>query len=229
MLFRSQGGWLNPMFLGRLDLYEPPLLAVAAGLSARILGISRIALRLPGSIAAALAVGLVFWWGAEQRSWQAGVCAAGLLVSNHLWHSLASMCLAGGLLAAFYVAAMFALFADPWLESTWSLGLFSGAVAGAILTNSIAGLLPLGVLGLYWIFAPRNQRPGFGRVVLAATSAIALAAPWFIYQLAAHGPWLQAGPVNLEMLAFGAGRPPQTPQESHLAFYASRMALLDPV
>jgi len=59
--------------------------------------------------------------------------------------------------------------------------------------------------------------------------AIALAAPWFIYRLAAHGRWFRAEPVNVEMLAFGAGRPPQTSEESHLAFYASRMALLDPV
>jgi hypothetical protein len=224
-----QGEWLTPMFMGRFGLYKPPLVAAAAGLSARILGISRLALRLPGAVAAALAVGLVFWWGAEQRSWQAGVCAAGLLVSNHLWHSLASMCLTDGLLAAFYVAAMFALFADPWLESTWSLGLFSGAVAGAILTKSIAGLLPLGVLGLYWILAPRNQRPRFGRIVLAGTLAIALGAPWFVYQLAAHGRWFLAEHLNVEILGFGAGQPPQTSQESHLAFYTSRMALLDPV
>src|ERR1035441_9430683 len=116
------------------------------------------------------------------------------------------------LLAAFYVGAMFALFADPWLESKWSLGLFSGAVAGAILTKSIAGLLPLGVLGLYWVFAPRNQRPRFGRVVLAGTLAIALGAPWFLYQLAAHGRWFRAEHLNVEILGVGSGQPPPTPQ-----------------
>jgi 4-amino-4-deoxy-L-arabinose transferase-like glycosyltransferase len=224
-----QGAWLTPMFMGRFGLYKPPLLAAVTGLSARILGISRLTLRLPVALIAALAVGLVFWWGAEEHSWQAGACAAALLVSNHLWLSLSSMCLTDGLLAAFYIAAMFALYADPWLEAWWSVAMFSGAVAAAILTKSIAGLLPLGVLGLYWLLAPRKQRPTFARVILVGSLAVALAAPWFVYQMSAHGRWFRAEHINVEILGFGAGAPPQTSQESHLAFYASRMALTDPV
>jgi 4-amino-4-deoxy-L-arabinose transferase-like glycosyltransferase len=93
-----QGGWLTPIFMGRYGLYKPPLLMWVSGLSARILGVSRLALRLPVALLASLSVCLVFLWPAELRSWQAGACAAALLVSNHLWHVLAGMSMTDGLL-----------------------------------------------------------------------------------------------------------------------------------
>ncbi|MGA2271086.1 MAG: glycosyltransferase family 39 protein [Bryobacteraceae bacterium] len=224
-----QGGWLTPMFMGRHGLYKPPLLIWVSGLSARILGVSRLALRLPVALLSSLSVGLVFLWAAELRSWQAGACAAALLVSNHLWHVLGGMSMTDGLLAAFYTAAMFCLFSDPWLESKSALWGFAGSVAAAILTKSVAGLLPLGVLALYWLAGPRRQRPSFSRVCLAAGLALALAAPWFVYQLWVHGRWFWAEHIGVEILGYGAGAPPQTSQENHALFYLMRMALVDPV
>jgi hypothetical protein len=200
-----------------------------SGLSVRILGVSRLALRLPVALLASLSVGLVFLWAAELRSWQAGACAAALLVSNHLWHVLAGMSMTDGLLAAFYTAAMFCLFSDPWLESKSALWGFAGSVAAAILTKSVAGVLPLGVLALYWLAGPRRQRPSLSRACLAVTLALALAAPWFAYQLWVHGRWFWAEHIGVEILGFGVGAPPQTSQENQALFYSMRMALVDPV
>src|ERR1019366_1047863 len=78
---------------------------------------------------------------------------------NHLWHTLAALCMTDGLLLAFYIAAFYALFCDPWLESRAALVGFSAAVAAAILTKGIAGIPPLAVLGLYWVAARRQERP----------------------------------------------------------------------
>ena len=153
--------------MGRFALYKPPLLAWAAGFSARIAGVSRLALRFPVALACSLALGLIFLWAAELRSWQAGVCAAALLASSHLWHVLASLCMTDGLLVAFFIAALYCLYSDPWLESKAGLWGFAAAVAGAILTKSVAGVLPLMVLGLYWLAAPPRYKPAFWRVCLA--------------------------------------------------------------
>jgi hypothetical protein len=224
-----QGGWLTPIFMGRYGLYKPPLLMWVSGLSAYILGVSRLALRLPVALLASLAVGLVFLWVAELRSWWAGACAAALVVSNHLWHVLAGMSMTDGLLAAFYMAAMFCLFWDPWLESKSALWGFAASVAAAILTKSVAGALPLGVLALYWLAGPRRQRPSLSRACLAGALALALAAPWFAYQLWVHGRWFWAEHIGVEILGFGAGAPPQTSQENQALFYLMRMALVDPV
>ena len=223
------GNWLTPIFMGRYALYKPPLLLWISGISARLLGVTRLGLRLPVALLSSLAVGLVFLWAAELRSWQAGACAALLLASNHLWHVLGGMCMTDGLLVAFYTAAMYCLFADPWLESRWALCGFAGSVAAAILTKSVAGVLPLGMLGLYWLAGPPKQRPTFIRMCVAAGLALALAAPWFAYQMAAHGRWFWAEHIGVEILGFGAGAPPQTSQENYALFYFLRMAAVDPV
>jgi hypothetical protein len=223
------GDWLSPKFMGRLALYKPPMLIWASALSVRLLGISRFALRLPVALICSLGVGLIFLFSAELRSWQAGVCAAVLVSSDHLWHVLGGTAMTDGILITFYIAALYCLFTDPWLESRTALWGFSTAVAGAILTKSIAGLPPLGVLGLYWLAAPRQYKPTFARVCLAGFLALALASPWFLYQMAAHGRWFFTEHIQVEILGYGTGVPPQTSQENHALFYLMRMALIDPV
>lgn len=225
----SEGGWLTPRFMGRYALYKPPLLIWASALSARLLGISRISLRLPGALACALAVGLIFLWAAEVRSWPAGLCAALLVVSDHLWHVLGSLAMTDALLVAFSTAAMYALFADPWLESRAALWGFAAAVAAAILTKSVAGLLPLASLALYWVAAPPRYRPTFARVCFAAGLALALAAPWFLYQWIVHHRWFWTEQVLVEILGYGVADPPQTSQENQVLFYFMRMARMDPL
>ncbi|HTS25081.1 MAG TPA: glycosyltransferase family 39 protein [Bryobacteraceae bacterium] len=224
-----QGDWLTPFFMGRYALYKPPFLMWAAGLSARILGVSRLALRLPVALLASLGLGLVFLWVAELRSVAAAACAAVLLASNHLWHVLGGMCMTDGILVAFCIAAMYCLYSDPWLESKWVLWGFAGSVAGAILTKSVAGLLPLGVLGLYCLAVRREERPRLTRVWMAVGLSLALAAPWFLYQAIAHSRWFWAEHIDLELLAFGAGSPPQTSQENQALFYLTRVPGVDPV
>jgi hypothetical protein len=224
-----EGDWLTPRFMGRYALYKPPMLVWLAAFSARIAGISTFALRFPVALLCALGAGLVFLWAAEMRSWQAGVCAAVLLASSHLWHVLGSLCMTDGVLVAFYIGAMYCLFSDPWLESRPWLWGFAISAAGAILTKGIAGVLPLGALALYWLAAPRAYKPSFGRVCLAAALALALAAPWFLYQLAVHPRWFWTEHFAIEIFGYGGGAPPQTSQENHALFYLMRMALLDPI
>src|ERR1035441_1698836 len=133
-----EGGWLTPRFMGRYALFKPPLLVWAAAVSSKILGVSRLGLRLPVAIFAALSLGLIFLWAAELAGWQGGAVAGALILCNHLWNTLAALTMTDGLLLAFYVAAFYAIFCRPWLESRRALLGFSGAVAAAILTKGIA-------------------------------------------------------------------------------------------
>jgi 4-amino-4-deoxy-L-arabinose transferase-like glycosyltransferase len=213
----QHGDWLTPRFMGRPALDEPPLLIWVSALSARLLGISRLSLRLPIAIACSLALGLVFLFAAELCSWQSGVCAAALLASSHLWHVLAASCMAGGLFTACCIAAVYCLYADPWLESKSTLWGFSAAAAAAILTGGTGGLLPLGVLGLYWLAAPRKYKPHFPRVCMAVGLSLALATPWILYRLAAHGG------------CFPAVAPQPAPHENRALFYLIRTVAMDPV
>lgn len=225
----ESGGWLTPMFMGRYALYKPPLLPWLAGFSAHLLGVSLFSLRLPVALVCALSAGLIFLWVAELASWQAAACAAALLAASRLWCVLGGRCMTDGLLVGFFTGALYCLFSDPWLETQWAFWGFAGAVAASILTKSVAGVLPLAVLGLYWLAGPRRQKPSFGRVCGVAALAAALAAPWFLYELAAHGRWLWTEHIVVELLGFGTGQPPQTSQENRFLFYLLRLALTDPV
>jgi hypothetical protein len=60
---------------------------------------------------------------------------------------------------------------------------------------------------------------------LAITAAIA--APWFLYQLAVHRRWFWADYVLTELLPYGIGSPSQTTQESQIGFYVKRLVLFD--
>jgi hypothetical protein len=222
-----QGEWATPKFLGRFALNNPPLLIWMAAGSARIFGIGKTRLRLPIILIVGFAAGLVFLWAAELQSWEAGAAAAILLSANHLWHVLGSMVLADGLLAALCTLALYCLYSDPWLRSRWWLTGFSAAVAAAILAKGLPGLLPLAILAAYSLAAPPNRRPAFIRVLVAAILALALAAPWFLYQLSAHGRWFQAEYIDAGIFASGPGALPQTARDQ-LKFYAARLTGTDP-
>ena len=218
-----EGGWLTPRFMGRYALDNPPLLYWLSAAAARCLGVFTLALRLPVAAIAALAAGLLFLWAAEMGGWAAGALCLALLVSNHLWHVLSGMALTEGLLAAFYIVAFYAVFFDPWLESKLGLWGFSGSTAAAILTQGFAGLLPLAALAVYRVAGPPRYRPCTRRVACAAVLAVALAAPWFAYQLAVHGKWL-----NDQTSPYGTGAA-QSRAENPLEFYGIRLTLTDPM
>ena len=128
----QKGGWLTPMYQGRYGLYKPPLLAWAAGASAKISGRSAWALRLPVMIAAALTACLAFLWGRN-------AVAVLLLVSDRLWFVLSTLCLTDGLLVAFVTGAAYCLWRDPKLESRPARWGFAVLTAAAVMVKSVAG------------------------------------------------------------------------------------------
>ncbi|MGA7235686.1 MAG: glycosyltransferase family 39 protein [Bryobacteraceae bacterium] len=225
----QRGDWLTPRFLERFALYKPPLAIWLAGISAKLLGVSRIALRLPMILIAALGLGLLFLFAAEMRAWQAGAFAVALLLSNRLWMVPASMVLTDGLLAAFEIAAMYCLFADPWLESRAAFWGFAVSFAAAVLTKGIAAAPLALAFALYCVFAPARRRPTVRRALAVIAAAALFVLPWYAYQAVVHTRWFFAEHFGLEIFSFGAGAPPQTTEENHALFYLKRLVWMDPV
>jgi hypothetical protein len=124
---------------------------------------------------------------------------------------------------------MYALFADPTLESGGSFWGFAASVAAAILTKTVAGVLPIAAFVLYWFFAPAKRRATFGRACAALAAAALISAPWYAYQLIVHNRWFWTEHVQQQILGYGRGAPPQTTNESHFVFYAKRLLLMDPI
>jgi len=224
----QQGNWLTPIVMGRIFLFKPPLLYMASGLSLKLFGFSLFSLRLPSVLAGSLTAALLFFWCSRVRGLWAGIAAVLLLLANSAWFTFARLCYTDMLLAFFTVAAIFSLTRDPKLESNAARWSFIAFDAAAILTKSVAGIVPLLALALFAWLGPRGERPNWGRIVRVVAWIALLAAPWHFYQLAFHRQWFWADYVQVQLLQFGMR--PITPGSTEIPvwFYLKRLFLTDP-
>jgi len=125
------------------------------------------------------------------------------------------------LLAATGICAFAIVLRDPGLERKRSFAGFMLAAALGILAKSIAGLLVLAVVGIVAV----GTRRGVRRVGLASAAAIALASPWFLYNLVLHREWFLAD-MGFQLITIGTAVH-QTSQENHLWFYVRRILTSD--
>lgn len=220
-----RGGWLTPKVLGRYLLFKPPLLLWLTGFSLKIFGQSLWALRLPALAAAVCITLIVFWWMRRERSTLIACAAAALFLANPLMHIFARLCYTDMLVLASISGALAFLYADPSLSGWRSRWGFGASVAAGVMSKSVAGLLPLFILLLFWILVKRFS---LSRFALVTSIAAALIAPWHIYQFVVHRQWFWADYVQIQLLGFGI-QPPASSSESQAVFYFKRLFLSDPV
>ncbi|MCX6594629.1 MAG: glycosyltransferase family 39 protein [Acidobacteria bacterium] len=203
----ASGDWLTPKFMERNALYKPPLLYWLMAASTKAFGVSAVALRLPSLLAAAGLVWLVSWWAWQLRgAWGAGVTFA-LLMSSQLLHNFARVATMDLVLTLAITAALY----GAWRSTgrRWVPGVMAGL---AIVTKGIAGLLPLIMMRSGW----------------AVGLAGAVAAPWFLAQLAVNTEWFWQEFVLTEVLHWGLASPVQTSGDPAWIFYPLRLLRLDP-
>lgn len=222
----AHGNWMTPVFLDRYELVKPPLLYWLETAGMKAIGRGRAAMRLPSVLAGAATVALVFaWLMAEETGLAAALTGALLLLSTHLFFVLSRVGLTDALLTLWTTVATFALARDPRLASRkglWTFGLASGA---AIMTKGIAGLFPLLALAVFCVIS--RERPGWRRLLEAVAISALVAAPWHLYELLRHTRWFLAQYVMGEIVTNSLSSPTQSTQETHLAYYARRLLLLD--
>ena len=224
------GEWLTPKLSGRFYLEKPPLLVWLSAVSIKLFGISPLAARLPCLLAGALVGTLCFAVARSARSFQAGIAAALLCLSNQVLFTLSRHNMTDILLTAFGVCALTAQAFDPPLARRSSRIMFSLAIAGGVFTKSIAGMLPAMAAILFAAIAAPHWAQKFRQVQRTAFYAglgMLLASPWFIYQLMVHRDWLLAD-MGFQILKVGL-EPLQTSPENHVAFYLLRVAYCSPL
>lgn len=220
------GDWMTQTFLDRFVLFKPPLLMWLSGFSVKLLGVNSVGVRLPAILSGVVICLLAFAMARGGTVW-AGYSAVVLLVSDRLFHTLARANLTDILLCACIVAGFAAFARDTAMRERRTVWWFGAAAGCAILTKSIAGLLPFVVVGLFWLVMRGESRPRLPRVLLSAAIAAAVALPWHVYQSIVHTQWFLAEYLGVQLLAFG-GKPPQTSQENQIVFYLSRLWSGDP-
>lgn len=222
----ESGDWSTPYFLDRLFLYKPPLLYWLSGLAVKLFGVSAWALRLPSILAAALTAGLVFAWVRIEGGWIRAGLATAFLLASPLYLELGRRNMTDALITLTIVAAVWLAARDEKLERRETIVGLVACVALGILAKSIAGLVPVFILGAMWLAA--SGRPRLRRIALAAVLGTLIAMPWFVYQWETHRRWFEAEFIGVELLAYGAMAPPQTNSEWALFFYPRRLWAASP-
>jgi len=226
----AQGGtWLTPQYLGRHALNKPPLLQCLAAASVKLFGISNWALRVPSLFAAALVLALVFALTRYLYSVSVAAGAVLLLASSHLFYVFSRVTMTDMLLTLWITCAMGVLAYDPAFERRFSWVLFGAATGAAILTKAAAGLVPLIAFAGTFALLPAKLRPRPRAIISALGATAAVALPWHLYELVVHPRWFVAEYILTQHLSVGVTAPPQYTNENHLAFYARRLFLMDPV
>lgn len=223
------GHWLTPVFLERFMLNKPPLLMWTGAAAMSAFGIGPVALRVPDLIAGMLCCVLVYAWLRRWRPMPAAISGVVLLLGTPIFYSISRKFMADALLTLCIVAAMFLIAIDARWERrlTWvGFGLLSGA---AIMTKSAAGLLPLLILGVYWLIAGSKERPQLRRILPALVIAVIVAAPWHIYQVLAHKDWFLAEYVRFQLLGSGLTAPSRYTEDTNFWFYLRTLLRTDPV
>src|SRR5215472_16161033 len=127
-------GWMTPKVLGRFYLVKPPLLIWLSGLSMRVIGISRFALRFPVLLAGTLATLFLFLWSERRYSRWVAVITLLLAVGKPLWYTFSRICYTDMLLAFAIIGALWTFDRDPELARARSVLLFGGFLAVGTMT-----------------------------------------------------------------------------------------------
>ncbi len=215
------GGWMTPTFLGRWIFEKPPLLMWLSAASMRVFGIGRVAPRLPVVAAGSLICALFFHIVRRRRSVAAGIATAAMALSSQILFTMSRHNMTDILLTAAGMFAFAILLRDPELRGA---GCFAGFVVSAgagIMAKSAAGILILAVMGVVVGWGNR----GWKRATLAAGLAVALASPWFLYNLLLHRDWFLAD-MGFQLLTVGTAAH-QTSDENHVLFYVVRILYSD--
>ena len=225
----STGQWGTSVYLGRLLLNKPPLLMWSGATAMRLFGVSPGTLRLPVVLAGALCCVLLYLWMRRTGQPVATACTATILLAgNPFLHLMARKFMTDMLLTLWITLAAFVLGQDLRLQRRWSAFAYGALSGAAIMTKSAAGLIPLMVLGLYWLVAGKQERPAFRRVLIACGSAVVVAAPWHVYEFVVHRDWFVTEYLKIQLIGVGIALPAPA-GEPKLWFYLRALALSDPV
>ncbi len=185
-LFHSQD-WTKLTYFGAKFLEKPPLQFWGTYVLFGVFGPTEFAVRLWSALAGiATALLLALWgWQATQKKSVAWIAALSFVFGRFaLIHAFRTGDL-DGLMTLFIVVAMYAYWRSL-KTPRWFL-IWGVATAAAVMTKSVAGLIPLFVVGLDILISRGWRRIGWGNIGWGVGALIIFAAPWHIIETVRFG------------------------------------------
>ena len=181
-------GLFNLRWEGGVDWEYAPLQCWLLGRSFAIFGENDLAARLPSILFAIGTLLIVYRIGTRWLNPGAAVCAVALLAVSPYFLDNARGCMTEMALT-FWVSLALLVFLEG-LDRPVLHALFAIPLAAALMTKSIMGLLPLGVLAVSALVSPALRRPWTSAwFATGVVLGILLGASWFVAQAILVGAW----------------------------------------
>jgi 4-amino-4-deoxy-L-arabinose transferase-like glycosyltransferase len=182
----ATGQWWTVYLNGQPDFDKPPLFVWLEALSMMVFGVSDFAARFPSALLGFGSILLIFFIARElTTSYWLPVWAMMILFSTQVFMKFAMRAMTDVPFAFFFALALF--FYLKGLKRNRHFIWFGVAVSLAILTRSILGLIPLGVVLAHLVITGRGRLLRSKHFIAGTLIAIGLPLVWFISQYQMHG------------------------------------------
>lgn len=184
------GNWIVMHLNGHVWFVQPPLYFWIAALTARVLGVTSFALRLPSALAT-IAMGAAVAYGvARQAGERAGILASIVLSTSLMQAIIGRLAIMDALLDVAVTVAVLAWFRALETGSARLCVLGAAATAfGLLAKGPVAPVVALLILVPYAYWCRSELRPPKASAWIAAAVAfLAIAVPWFALLVARAGP-----------------------------------------
>ena len=180
------GDWWNVRFNGDLNFEYPPLFMWLEALSMKAFGISDFAAKFPSALSALLTIILVFYIASElSEEFFLPVGSAWALMLSQYYMKYAMHAMTDVPSTFFFTLSLFLYIKGLRYPACL---IFCGLAIGlGILTRSILGLIPVGIILIHQILSGQRQRLRPGYVLSGLLAALLLPFIWLLSQYNLHG------------------------------------------
>jgi len=180
------GDWWNVWLNGELDFDKPPLFVWLEALAMMLCGVSDFAAKAPSALLGLGTILLIYFLARElsDQDWLP-VWGMLVLVGTHFFMKQAMHAMTDVSFTFFFTLAI--LGHVKGLRQPRSFILCGVALAAAILTRSILGLIPLGIILMHLFLIGRADLLRSGWLICGLALAVGLPLIWFVSQYQLHG------------------------------------------
>jgi 4-amino-4-deoxy-L-arabinose transferase-like glycosyltransferase len=180
------GDWWNVRFNGALNFEYPPMFIWLEALSMKALGVSDFAAKFPSALSALLIILLVFFLAREMGGeFLPSICASWVMMLSQYFMKWAMHAMTDAPFTLFFTLSLY--FYVKGLRRPGYLIFCGPAIGAAIMTRSVIGFIPVGIIISHLIITRQCQR--LLSIGLLDELLVGLSLPfvWYFSQYLSHG------------------------------------------
>lgn len=189
------GDWWNVRFNGALNFEYPPMFIWLEALSIKVLGVSDFAAKFPSALSALLIIALVFFLTRElSGEFLPSICASWIMMLSQYFMKWAMHAMTDAPFTLFFTLSLY--FYVRGLKRPNYLILCGPAIGAAIMTRSVIGFIPVGIIISHLVITRQCQRLLSIRLWGGFLIGLSLPSVWYFSQYLSHGAQFLSGHLS---------------------------------